>query len=57
MFIHDVFSKNYKTGGKGKMRNVEKFTDKALRVVERIARSEVEKTMSGRTAECSAIWH
>ncbi len=57
MFILNVLSKNYKTGGKGKMRNAEKFTDKALKAVERIARSEVEKTMSGRTSKCAAIWH
>ena len=30
---------------------------KVLKVVERIARNEVEKTVLGRTAECSAIYH
>lgn len=39
------------------MKNVERFADKALKVVERIARSEAEKTMHGRTTKCSAIWH
>lgn len=39
------------------MKNAEKFADKALKVVERIARSEAEKTMFGRTSECAAIWH
>lgn len=57
MFILDVFIKNYKTGGKGKMTNSERFADRALKAVERISRNEVKKTMSGKTAECSAIWH
>lgn len=57
MFILDVFGKNYKAGGKGKMRNVGRITDKALKAVERISRNEVKKTMSGKAAECSAIWH
>ena len=35
----------------------EKITNKVLKVVERIARNEVEKTVLGRTAECSAIYH
>lgn len=39
------------------MRNAEKFVDKALKVVERIARNEVEKTISRKTMECAAIWH
>jgi len=34
----------------------EKITNKVLKVVERIARNEVEKTVLGRTAECSAIY-
>ena len=33
------------------------FTIKVLKVVERIARNKVEKTVLGRTAECSAIYH
>lgn len=57
MFFLDVFSKNYQTGGKGKMKKTEKVADKVLKVVERIARNEVEKTMLGRTAECAAIYH
>lgn len=57
MFVFNDICKNYKTGGKDKMRNAEKFTDKALKVVERIARKEVEKTMAGRVTECAAIWH
>jgi len=44
------------SGGKGKMKK-EKITNKVLKVVERIARNEVEKTVLGRTAECSAIYH
>ncbi|RKI75681.1 cyclic lactone autoinducer peptide [bacterium 1xD42-87] len=39
------------------MRRVEKFADKALEAVERIARNEVEKIMAGKTTECAAIWH
>ena len=57
MFIPDVFGKIIKTGGKGQMKKPEKITNKVLKVVERIARNEVEKTVLGRTAECSAIYH
>ena len=39
------------------MNKSEKITIKVLKVVERIARNEVEKTVLGRTAECSAIYH
>jgi cyclic lactone autoinducer peptide len=39
------------------MRDVEKVTDGVLRVVAKIARSEVQRTMFGRISECSAIWH
>ena len=54
-----VSEKYYDTtsGGKGKMKKAEKITIKVLKVVERIARNEVEKTVLGRTAECSAIYH
>ena len=38
------------------MNKAEKITIKVLKVVERIARNEVEKTVLGRTAECSAIY-
>lgn len=57
MFIPYVLSKNVKTGGKGKMKKSEKITNKVLKAVERIARNEVEKTVLGRTADCSAIFH
>lgn len=57
MFILDVLSQNYKTGGKGKMKNAEKIANKVLKAVERVARHEVERTMLGRTAECAAIYH
>ena len=43
----DVSGKNNKTGGKGKMNGKEKISVKALRVVERIARNEVEKVRCG----------
>ena len=54
-----VSEKYYDTasGGKGKMKKAEKITIKVLKVVERIARNEVEETVLGRTAECSAIYH
>ncbi|MCM1416628.1 MAG: cyclic lactone autoinducer peptide [bacterium] len=39
------------------MRNAEKFADKALKAVERIARNEVEKIVSGKTTGCATIWH
>ena len=39
------------------MRKSEKITDKVLKVVERIARNDVEKTILGSTAECSALFH
>ena len=39
------------------MKKAEKITIKVLKVVERIARNEVEKTVLGRTEECSAIYH
>ncbi|MCM1223409.1 MAG: cyclic lactone autoinducer peptide [Lachnospiraceae bacterium] len=39
------------------MRNAEKFTDKALKAVERIARNEVEKIVFGKTTGCATIWH
>ena len=38
-------------------RSTEKITDKVLKVVERIARNDVEKTILGSTAECSALFH
>lgn len=57
MFASDVRSKIIKTGGKGKMKKSEKITNKVLKAVERIARNEVEKTVLGGRAECSAIYH
>lgn len=57
MCIPNVLSKNIKTGGKGKMKKSEKITNTVLKAVERIARNEVEKTILGRTAECSALFH
>lgn len=57
MFILDVLSKNIKTGGKGKMRNVEKIAERALKGVEKIARAEVKRTAISSVSACSAIWH
>ena len=52
-----VSNKNIKDKlDKGKMKKAEKITIKVLKVVERIARNEVEKTVLGRTAECSGIY-
>ena len=39
------------------MNKAEKITIKVLKVVERIARNEVEKTVLGRTAECLSLIH
>ncbi len=39
------------------MKKSEKITNRVLKVVERIARNEVEKTVLGGRAECSAIYH
>lgn len=39
------------------MKKSEKITNTVLKAVERIARNEVEKTILGRTAECSALFH
>ena len=39
------------------MNKAEKITIKVLKVVERIARYEVEQTVLGRTEECSANYH
>ena len=43
MCIIDVFGKNYKTGGKCKMKENKKIKKTILKAVERIARNEVEK--------------
>ena len=51
--LHLLFGQKIKK----KMKKAEKITIKVLKVVERIARNEVEKTVLGRTAECSAIYH
>lgn len=39
------------------MKKSEKVANKVLKAVERVARSEVEKTILGSTAECSALFH
>lgn len=39
------------------MKKSEKITNNVLKAVERIARNEVEKTVLGRSADCSAIFH
>lgn len=57
MFIFDVSGKNYKTGGKFKMSNAEKFTDKVLKALERIARKKAEEAMFGGSLECATFWH
>ncbi len=57
MCILDVSGKNYKTGGKGKMKESEKISVKALRVVERITRNEVERHRWGWPPICAGIGH
>ena len=57
MLFFYVLGKNYKTGGKGKMRNVEKIAERALKGVEKIARAEVKRTAISSVSACSAIWH
>ena len=57
MFILNVLSQNIKTGGRGKMRKSEKITNKVLKVVERIARNEVEKVRDGYPPICLGIGH
>jgi hypothetical protein len=39
------------------MKKSGKIMDKVLKVVERIARNDVEKAVLGNTAECSALFH
>ena len=39
------------------MKNVGKLADAALKVVERVARNEVEKNVIGGVPKCSAIYH
>lgn len=57
MCTSDVSGKNNKTGGKGKMKEKEKISVKALRAVERIARNEAEKVRYGWPPICSGIGH
>ena len=57
MCFLDVFGKNNKTGGKGKMKGKEKISVKALRIVERIIRNEVEKVSCGWPPICLGISH
>lgn len=53
----DVSGKDNKTGGKGKMKSKEKINVKALRVVEKIIRNEVEKVRCGWPPICMGISH
>ncbi|MDE7423853.1 MAG: cyclic lactone autoinducer peptide [Lachnospiraceae bacterium] len=39
------------------MKHVEKLTDTVLKVVEKVARNEVEKNVIGGAPKCSAIYH
>ncbi len=57
MCISNVFSKDYKTGGKSKMKRNEKLRVKALRFVERITRNEAEKVSCGWPPICFGISH
>ena len=58
MCILNVFGKNYKTGGRGKMKKDKKIKKTALKVVERILRNEVKKDQwGGDPPICSGIIH
>lgn len=57
MCVSDVSGEDYKTGGKGKMKRKEKISIKALRVVEKVARNEVEKVRCGWPPICMGIGH
>ena len=57
MCFSDVFGKDNKTGGESKMKGKERMGVKTLRVVERIARNEVEKARCGWPPICSGIGH
>lgn len=39
------------------MSNAEKFTDKVLKALERIARKKAEEAMFGGSLECATFWH
>lgn len=57
MCVSDVFGKNYKTGGKCKMKKTGKIKKTALKAVERIARNEVKKDIWGDPPICLGIGH
>lgn len=57
MCILDVFGKNYKTGGMCKVKKNETIRKKALKVVEKIVRNEVEKDKYGDPPICFGIIH
>ena len=57
MCVLDVSGKDYKTGGKGRMKGKEKISIKALRVVEKITHNEVEKVKRGWPPICIGISH
>lgn len=57
MCIFDVFGKNYKTGGKCKMKKDGKIKKTALKLVERIVRNEVERDILGDPPLCIGIGH
>lgn len=57
MCILDVFGKNYKTGGMCKVKKDGTIRKKALKVVEKIVRNEVEKDKYGDPPICFGIIH
>lgn len=57
MCILDVLGKNYKTGGICKVKEIKKIKKKALKVVERIIRNEIEKNIWDDFPVCSGIFH
>ncbi len=57
MCVLDVFGKNYKTGGMCKVKKNGTIRKKALKVVEKIVRYEVEKDNYGDPPICFGIIH
>ena len=57
MCILDVFGKIYKAGGTCKMKKNEETGKRALKVVDKILRNEVEKVKYGDPPICLGIIH
>lgn len=57
MCITNVSGKNNKTGDNSKMKKIKKASNMVLKIVERIARNEVEKARDGYPPVCLGIGH